>query len=201
MIVMIDKRRVSGEEMIVRVEVEDGVEVGVWTIKKRVVTNMNAEDDLVRKGGRRRGKGPGPLDAGALHIHPHHLLHHHLGLVLEIERGSRSTQTEDQRRVRSATGATNLIYLMHHRRRRLVMTEIENDERRKREDTSREVPMTRVIFVTKVMLSVNNQNKSIKIHRYKLILLRRKHPQSLVKVVQTQPVYLLHQLQLNLERP
>ena len=181
---MIDKRRVSGEEMIipstgltrvkyhhqnsmiVRVEVEDGGVI-VWKIKKEVVTKINAENDLVKKeGGRRRGKGPSPLDAGALHIHPHHLLHHHLGLVLEIGRG-RSIQTENQRRVRNATG--NLMYHVHHRR--LVVTETEKDGRSKRKDISREVPMTRVIFVTKVMLSVNKQSKSIKLHRYKLILL------------------------------
>ena len=180
---MIDKRKVSGEEMIipstgltrvkyhhqnsmiVRVEVEDGGVI-VWKIKKEVVTKINAENDLVKKeGGRRRGKGPSPLGAGALHIHPHHLLHRP-GLVLEIGR-ERSTQTEDQRRVRNATG--NLMYLLHHRR--LVVTEIEKDERSKRKDKSREVPMTRVIFVTKVMLSVNKQSKSIKLHRYKLILL------------------------------
>ena len=168
---IIDKRKVFGEEMIVRVEVEDGVGVVVWKIKKKVVTKMNAGDDPVKKRGGRRGKGPSPLDAGALHIRPHHLLHHHLGLVLEIERG-RSTQTEDQRRGRSATGARNLIYLLHRRRR---MTEIGNNGRRKRKDTRQ--TLKGVLIVPKAMLSVNNQNKSITIHRYKLILLRRKRPQ------------------------
>ena len=200
---IIDKRKVSGEEMIVRVEVEEGVGVAVWKIKKEVVPKMTTEDDLVKKeGGRRRGKVPSLLDGGALHIHPHHhLLHLHLGHVLEIEteRGRR-TQTKDQRRVRSATGARNVMRLLHHHRRRLVMTEIENDERSKRKDTSQEVA-TRVMFVPKAMLSVNNQNESITIHLYKLILLRRQHPQSLVKVVQTQPMYLRHQLQLSPEHP
>ena len=173
MIVMIiDKQKVSGEEMM-QIDMKVGVVV-VWKMR------INAEDDLVKKeGGRRRGKSQSLLDAEALHIHPHHLLHHHLGLVLEIERG-RSTQTKDQRRGRSAAGARNLMYLLHHRRR-LVMTEREKDERSKRRNT--EQKMTRVLIVPKAMLSVNNQNKSIKIHRHKLILLKRKRPQSLVKVV------------------
>ena len=71
MIVMIDKPKVSGEEMSMIVKiVEDGVGVVVWKIKKEVATKMNVEDDLVRKGGGGiRGKGPSPLDAGALCIH------------------------------------------------------------------------------------------------------------------------------------
>jgi len=192
MIVMIDKRKASGEEMIIPSTaplLQTGMKVVVvWK------TRINAEDDLVKKeGGRRRGKGPSPLNVGALRIHPRHL-HHHPGLVLEVGR-EKGIQTKDQRRrISAATGARNVMHLLHHRRR-LVMTEIENDERRKRKDTRQ--TMKGVMIVPKVMLSVNNQNKSITIHRYRLILLRRKRPQTQVQLILQTLLNLRHQLQLN----